>query len=342
MAGVEAMRHAARTPAVDGAITMPRITVVTPSFNQGAFLERTIQSVLGQRYPNLEYIIIDGGSTDQSVEIIKRYAAQLSHWESEPDHGPAHALTKGFARSTGHIMAWLNADDVYLSNALHIVGQVFRDYPKISWLTSGSICISAADQLFVIQTSRKILSRWTQLFLCSPPPQQCTFWRRALWDQAGGTLEESTRFMDCELWLRFYEHAHPYLVDTILGAWRLHAGSFSAGRLRVLHAEIDKAQRGYLQGYLKAHRGVALLAPWLKFYFKAIDRGILNRIAFELWARRRRLLTFDLATCRFGLRPGGWWPQPWPVTIGDVEGRGGAETGQGHGESETAKIQRDT
>jgi len=96
----------------------PRISVITPSYNQGHFLDQTIRSVLDQNYPNLEYIIIDGGSTDQSVEIIKKYEDQLLYWVSEPDRGQSHALNKGFARATGDILCWINSDDCLEKGAL--------------------------------------------------------------------------------------------------------------------------------------------------------------------------------------------------------------------------------
>ena len=103
----------------------PKISIVTPSFNQGIFLEATIQSVLNQNYPNLEYIVIDGGSTDNSVKIIKKYEKYLSYWVSESDRGQSHAINKGFTISTGEIMGWLNSDDLYTSGALNHVANVF-------------------------------------------------------------------------------------------------------------------------------------------------------------------------------------------------------------------------
>jgi len=101
----------------------PRITVVTPSFNQGAFIEQTIRSVLLQKYPNLEYLVIDGGSTDATIEIIKKYESRITYWTSEPDRGQSHAINKGFETATGDILAWLNSDDMYLPGALHAVAE---------------------------------------------------------------------------------------------------------------------------------------------------------------------------------------------------------------------------
>src|SRR5215212_7784658 len=114
----------------------PRISIVTPSFNQGRFLRETMQSVLGQGYPNLEYVVIDGGSTDESVDIIRGHEQQLAAWVSEKDAGQYDAINKGFARTSGEVMAWLNSDDKYTPWALPVVGEIFAQLPEVKWLTT--------------------------------------------------------------------------------------------------------------------------------------------------------------------------------------------------------------
>ena len=112
----------------------PKISIVTPSFNQAQFLEETILSVINQNYPNLEYIIIDGGSTDGSVDIIKKYEKHLTYWVSEPDNGHGHALNKGFSTTTGEIMAWINSDDKYYPSTFATVAEIFNKFSDINWI----------------------------------------------------------------------------------------------------------------------------------------------------------------------------------------------------------------
>ena len=116
----------------------PKISIVTPNYNMGAYLEETIKSVISQNYPNLEYFIIDGGSNDNSLEIIKKYERHLTYWISEKDNGMYHAIQKGFEKSTGEIMAWLNSDDMYHSNSLFIVAEIFDSFPQVEWLLGAS------------------------------------------------------------------------------------------------------------------------------------------------------------------------------------------------------------
>jgi glycosyltransferase involved in cell wall biosynthesis len=118
----------------------PKITVVTPSFNQAAYLQETIESVLNQDYPNLEYIVLDGGSTDGSIDILKKYEKYFAYWRTHPDDGQSAAIIEGFQKSTGDILCWLNSDDFLAPGALALVGEYFQEHPEAEFLV-GEVCI---------------------------------------------------------------------------------------------------------------------------------------------------------------------------------------------------------
>src|SRR4030095_6286843 len=164
----------------------PRISVVTPSFNQGEFIEQTIRSVLLQGYPNLEYFIMDGGSTDDSVEIIEKYAQYLTYWVSEPDRGQSHAINKGFERSTGQIMCWLNSDDYYLPNTLMTVAE------NLAADTGNTAVVGHCVQVFAdgrpsqshlgkYESLQRLLEFWKGYQMHQP----AIFWRREVFDKIG-------------------------------------------------------------------------------------------------------------------------------------------------------------
>lgn len=185
----------------------PRISVVTPSYNQAAFLEETIRSVLGQGYPNLEYIVVDGGSDDGSVEVIEKYAPWLAHWVSEKDRGQTHALNKGFARATGEIFAYLNSDDLYLPGALRAVAIGFANHPEADVLYGRIEHVLEDGTLHHVQAARihslaDLLDVWNvwarQLHLTQPE----VFWRRRIHERCGPLREELHYVMDYEYWLR--------------------------------------------------------------------------------------------------------------------------------------------
>jgi glycosyltransferase involved in cell wall biosynthesis len=219
----------------------PAISIVTPSFNQAPFLEETIDSVLSQGYPNLEYVIIDGGSTDGSVEIIRKHERHLAYWVSEKDRGHADAINKGFARTSGELMAWVNSDDKYLPWTFRVVADVFEQFPEISWIVGYNAGWSSTGFLTTAYRNPKNIydyllghHEWIQ--------QESTFWRRSLWDKAGAHLDTGYRFMvDGELWSRFFLHAELYTVDCILGGYRFHGTNRARENWSTVQEEMRRA-----------------------------------------------------------------------------------------------------
>lgn len=214
--------------------TLPKISIVTPCFNHVAFIEDTIKSVLDQNYPNLEYIVIDGGSRDGCPDVIKKYASKLKYWVSEPDKGQYDAINKGFAHATGDILAWLNSDDVYLPGALSLVGELFGSFPEVEWLTSlFPLCLDARGRAVscraVTGYSRAGFMRGENLPHGDWHARECiqqesTFWRRSLWQRTGAGVDDKYQYAgDFELWARFFKaNAELYGVPAPMAGFRHH------------------------------------------------------------------------------------------------------------------------
>jgi ADP-heptose:LPS heptosyltransferase/polysaccharide pyruvyl transferase WcaK-like protein len=203
---------------------LPKITIVTPSYNQGQFLEECIDSVLSQNYPNLEYIIMDGGSTDNSVEIIQKYEKYLTYWQSRPDGGHYPALDEGFKKSTGSIMAWINSDDKYHKNAFYIAAYVFLMHDPIEWIMGRPTNWNEDGNLRDICADVPLWNRQMYLNRQYRDPtiqQESVFWRRSLWEKAGGYIEKKWELAgDLELWRRFFRHAGLTTVNALMGGFR--------------------------------------------------------------------------------------------------------------------------
>jgi hypothetical protein len=218
----------------------PKISIVTPSYNQAAYLEETLLTVLAQSYPNLEYIVMEDGSTDGSPAIAERHRTHLAQYVARPNRGFGAVLHDGLSRCTGEIMAWLNSDDLHLPHTLRTVARIFQECPEVEWLSGGSILCDAGGHL--IRTvepegfSKKLF--FSGRYLGGHPawngrwiPQESVFWRRSLWEKAGGRfLQERLQYGDFELWTRFWRHADLHLAPLPFGIYRMHPETYTATR----------------------------------------------------------------------------------------------------------------
>jgi glycosyltransferase involved in cell wall biosynthesis len=190
---------------------LPKISVVVPSFNQASYLEATLKSILEQNYPNLELIVIDGGSKDGSIELIKRYAPRLSYWVSEPDGGQTFGLIKGFSRSTGDIQCWINSDDLMAGTCLFEVANFFVSNPHAEAIYGDSTWIDRDG--CVLRRQREIgFYRNLWLYTYNYIPGMSMYWKRSLYERVGGLDPAFNLAMDGDLWIRFSEVAHIHHV----------------------------------------------------------------------------------------------------------------------------------
>lgn len=218
----------------------PTISIVTPSYNQAVYLEETLLSVLVQGYPNLEYIVMEDGSTDGSPAIVERYRHRLAHYIAQPNRGFGAVLHDGLSRCNGEIMAWLNSDDLHLPHTLRTVARIFQDCPEVDWLVGWSLLCDGGGNLVRTIAPEGFNRRlfFSGRYLGGHPawsgrwiPQESVFWRRSLWEKAGANfLQERLQYGDFELWSRFWKHADLHLVPLPLGVYREHAATYTSIR----------------------------------------------------------------------------------------------------------------
>ena len=225
------------SPTANPSSNLPRIAICTPSFNQAPFLDQTIASVLSQGYTNLDYWVQDGGSTDESSEVLARWAESGLRYEIADDDGQADAINKGFAQVDGEIMAWLNSDDLLLPGSLEAVGRVFAEQPEVDVVYGHRI---------LVDTAGRDIGRWIMpkhddeiLTWADYVPQETMFWRRSLWDTVGSQLDISFRFaLDWDLILRFREAgAKFHRIPQFLGAFRIQKEQKTSAQMESLGDE---------------------------------------------------------------------------------------------------------
>ena len=281
----------------------PSLSIVTPSYNQAEFLEETIRSVLLQGLPGLEYVIVDGGSDDGSQEIIERYSPWLSDWVSEPDEGHYDALNKGFSRTSGDWMAWINSDDKYAPGAFWTIAEIAAALPRVRWLTSVRPILWARDGGEMWCRSLPGFCRRAFLqgeYVVGVAPfhtgwiqQESTFWHRELWQEAGSTLDSSLRLAaDFELWSRFYGRDELYGVDARLGGFRRYGNQRSSLQYS---SYVDEAREA-----LRRSGGEPAGAAW------AATRRLVTRLPAG-WRRRLRAVGLCYSGSVIKRRRGGGW-----------------------------------
>ena len=273
----------------------PKVSIVTPSYNQAAFIERTVLSVLCQDYANVEYIVVDGASTDGTEEILRKYSSHLEHLIIEPDEGQTDALNKGFKLATGEIVAYINSDDCY-ANAKVVSDAVkaFQDHSSID-VVYGKRYFINENGVFINAMPYRSFDK-DLLYLNDYIPQECVFWRQSLFEKAGAFVNSSFDFaMDYELWLRFLEHDAQFLsIDEVFGLFRWYDGQKSQDAWRTKGLpEIERLHRQYAGRYIEE---LEMMDYYQQHYFLAHPKQAPELYAFcyHLWENqltyRRRLL----------------------------------------------------
>jgi glycosyltransferase involved in cell wall biosynthesis len=270
---------------MDASSSLPLISIVTCSYQQSRYLEQTLRSVLDQRYPALEYIVIDGGSTDGSAEIIRRHAAGLAHWVSEPDGGQTQALIKGFARARGEVCGWLCSDDLLLPGALRAVGEFFDAHPGVDAVYGDALWIDAEGRF--LRPKREIgFSRFVLLHDHNYIPQPSMFWRRSLYEAVGGLDARFELAMDADLWERFSARARIEHMPAYLSCMRWYPAQKT--RARRTEALAEDARIRMREAPLASARTLRLCARALRVAAKLRAGGYAARVpsAHLDWLRR--------------------------------------------------------
>ncbi|MCG8524834.1 MAG: glycosyltransferase [Opitutales bacterium] len=230
----------------------PKISLVVPTFNSEKYLDETLRSIVDQKYPNLELIVVDGKSEDSTLDIVAEYQANIALLISEVDEGPYDAINKGFSASTGELMGWLNADDSLLPKSLFLVGSLFRNLVDVHWITGVPSKMDARGIIFK-SSLRRLWKRSNLLeFEKGIPQQESTFWRRSIWEKSGGKLDTSAGIAaDYELWCRFFKFTDLVSVNAYLGSFRKHLTNWSIREKEAYLENCETIRKKYLDEYAR-------------------------------------------------------------------------------------------
>jgi glycosyltransferase involved in cell wall biosynthesis len=277
--------------------SLPSISVVTPSLNQAEYIEETIRSVLLQGYPNLEYIVIDGGSTDGTVEIIKKYLPWLTYWVSEPDGGQSDALNKGFARATGDLLGWQNSDDIYLPNAFRRMADEFLRYPDCG-VVFGNVVMIDRDGRFIREQRYTRFSWYCLLAEGLNVSNQSALWRHSAHARAGALDVNLHYEMDLDFFLRLGEIASFRFVRQAFGCMRIHENAKTQSAVLTSEEKEGMEIRQQYPWWGRQHAGIGGLLRLLCLVRRTLlytvqgDLGYVVHGAMDrVWQRRSSTLT---------------------------------------------------
>jgi glycosyltransferase involved in cell wall biosynthesis len=233
-------------------MSLPTVSIVTPSFNHARYIEATIQSVLGQDYPDLEYIVVDGGSKDSTVQILRQYEHRLK-WISEPDEGQADAINKGFGRTSGQILGWVNSDDTLAPGALAAVGEFFSSHPDVGAVYGDADFLDAEGQVIgrcqhIEEFNRHRLVHYSDFIV-----QPAAFFRRDVFDAVGGLDVKLNWAMDYDFWLKASRKAEFQYLPKVLANYRWLGGSKTGEGGAERLAEVERVARRYGAAGLPAY-----------------------------------------------------------------------------------------
>lgn len=265
----------------------PKITVVTPSYNQAEYLEETIESVLNQNYPNLEYILLDGGSTDGSIDIIKKYEKHFTYWRAEPDDGQAAAISEGFQRSTGDIMCWLNSDDLFAPGALAIVAEYLQKHPKAEFIVGEACIVNGNGEIEHYLSEPKWDTNW-QLYVRNCIPQPSVFWRRSLYTKVDGVNSDYKFGMDYDLWFQFLQHTKPCFIKKLLSFQRLHPLAKTATLQHIAAVEKPNIARKYISKVAPYSKERNLSWRIHRVLVKLTSGSYFRGVIMQAWLKSRR------------------------------------------------------